>query len=61
MGIKLKQIDIMGTKLKSRQWHLADTLPRGDILSRITDNVTCHIKDLTCDNLKKKIKKKLKN
>jgi len=41
---------------------LADTLPCGDTLRRVTDNATCHIKDLTYGNfLKKNSKKKFKN
>jgi len=42
-------------------------LTRGDTLPRVTDNATCHIKDLTRGNFflnskkKLKIKKKLKN
>jgi len=55
----------MGTKLKSRQWHLAGTLPHGGTLPRGgtlpcgTDNAMWHTKDLTHD--KKKFKQKLKN
>jgi len=43
----------METKLKSRQWHLAGTLPRGGTLPRVTNNAMCYTKDLTGDILKK--------
>jgi len=63
MGTKLKQIDTCGTKLKSRQWHLAVPchveIPTWQYLAT-WHNATCHIKDLTCDIFKKKLKKKLK-
>jgi len=53
----------MGTKLKSRQSHLAGTLSRGGTLPRVTDNVMCHTKDSTHGNFffKKEIQKELKN
>jgi len=39
---------------------LLGTLTRGDTLPRVTDNATCHTKNLTHDKFKKKFQKKKK-
>jgi len=40
----------MRTKLKSRKLHLIVTLTHDIVLSRGTNNATCHTMDLTRDN-----------